>query len=182
MDILEVGEEYHGSPLIDKKQGTIRVGFININSLPKLGGAAKYDAIKCSIQASEVDFLGIAEPNKCWHLLEPEHTWREVSKTWWRDSNSVVAYNCFDIGANKIYQPGGSITTAINQMAHKVIASGVDETLLGRWSWLTIRGKNNILTTIYTMYRPCKSTSSENTTYSQQQLLRNRTNEMSLGP
>ena len=121
VDILEIGEEYHGSPLNDKRPGIIRLGFININSLPKMKGAAKYDAIRNSIAASEVDILGIAEPNKCWHLLEPEHTWKEVSKTWWRDSNSSIAYNSFDIGATKIYQPGGSITTAIEQMAHRVL-------------------------------------------------------------
>ena len=52
-------------------------------------------------------------------------------------------------------------------MSHRVLKSGVDDSMLGRWSWITLRGKNNIKTTFYCVYRPCHSTVTPNTTYSQ---------------
>ena len=166
VDITEPGTDYFGEQLKDKKQGVLRIGFININSLSKHKATAKYDSIRSSLAAGEIDIIGLAETNKCWHLMESENTWKEVSKTWWKDSHSSISYNSRDI-SDSVYLPGGTITTAINEYSHRIAGSGVDGTLLGRWSWITLRGKQGIKTTFFTLYRPCKSTTSDNTTYSQ---------------
>ena len=42
-DVLELHTEYLGDIMKDKQKGHIRIGFLNINGLPKFKGAAKYD-------------------------------------------------------------------------------------------------------------------------------------------
>ena len=163
-DVLELHTEYHGDKLRDKKEKTIRIGFININGLPKFKSSAKYDSIRQSILASEIDVLGIAESNRCWHKMIPDNTWKDLSKEWWKDSKSCIAYNLQDV-ESKIYQPGGVITVAIESMCHRVRAAGVDERKLGRWSWISLQGKNNLRTTIITVYRCCKTLSGTTSTF-----------------
>ena len=57
---------------------------------------------------------------------------------------------------------------AIETTASKVIDSGKDINM-GRWSWITLQGKNGICTTIISGYRPCRNTSTPNTVFLQQQ-------------
>ena len=166
-NVTELHTEYFGDTFRDKSTKTIRIGFININRLSKRKGTAKYDSLRSSLLASEVDILGIAETNRCWHKMQPEDTWRELSKEWWRDSKSVVGYNLDDLEP-RIYQPGGVITLAVEATCHRIVDLGIDTMKLGRWTWLTLRGRNDIKTTIITLYRCCKSLSGDNTTYSQQ--------------
>ena len=165
-DVTECMNEYFGDELQDKRSKTIRVGFVNINSLPKLSSAAKYDSIKASLTAAEIDIIGLAETNKCWYMMEAEHTWKETAKTWWKDSKHAIAYNTLD-QQPQLYQPGGVITSTINSISHRAFKSGIDPSGLGRWSWITLRGSNSIKTTIITTYRPCRSLQGPNTTFAQ---------------
>ena len=176
-DVIELHTEYHGDKLRDKQDKTIRIGFININGLPKYKSSAKYDSIHQSIKACEIDILGIAESNRCWHKMLPDNTWQTISKEWWKDSKSCIAYNLQDLDS-KIYQPGGTITVAIEGLCHRVRESGVDDRKLGRWSWLTLQGKNNLKTTIITTYRCCKTLTGTTSTYSQQVRYYNKTNHI----
>ena len=167
IDVTKTGKDYHGHQIKDKRKGIIRLGFININSLSKNKSTAKYNSIKQGLAAAEIDIFGLTETNKSWHLMPPSDTWNEIAKTWWKDSHRVISYNSRDISSSHLYQPGGTILTTINQYAHRVQASGVDDSKLGRWTWVSLQGKHDINTTIFSVYCPCKSTQSENTTYSQ---------------
>jgi hypothetical protein len=51
-------------------------------------------------------------------------------------------------------QYGGTDIFSINNTAHRVIAKGYDNSHLGRWSWTTLRRKNEYKLTIITAYRP----------------------------
>ena len=68
----------------------------------------------------------------------------------------------------EVNQPGGIISLGLNSTVSTVFKSGKDE-VLGRWSWMTLRGKNNIQTTIITGYRPCDNPSGPDSVYLQQQ-------------
>ena len=57
---------------------------------------------------------------------------------------------------------------ALNATTSRVFSSGKDE-IPGRWSWITLRGKNSIKTTIITGYRPCDNSHGHNNVYLQQQ-------------
>ncbi len=54
----------------------------------------------------------------------------------------------------KIKQYGGTAIFTVNDISHKVIARGKDNSNLGRWCFTTLRGKNNQLLTIITAYCP----------------------------
>jgi len=59
----------------------------------------------------------------------------------------------------------------LGQAAYRHYAHGVDQTGLGRWSWMEFRGKNEYATRVYTAYRPGGKpcTDSERTTVYHQQ-------------
>ena len=44
----------------------------------------------------------------------------------------------------------------LNNVSSAVLQKGQDLSGMGRWTFLTILGKNNSRTIIFTMYRPCK--------------------------
>jgi hypothetical protein len=50
-------------------------------------------------------------------------------------------------------QGGTAIVTHSRSSAH-TIASGGDSRKMGRWNWVTLRGKDQIMTTIISIYRP----------------------------
>jgi len=58
----------------------------------------------------------------------------------------------------KTYQPGGTSTLCINQMAHRTQPPGDDQLGLGWWCWMRIRGMHRFfLHVVVTMYWPCFS-------------------------
>ena len=44
----------------------------------------------------------------------------------------------------------------LNNVSSAVLQKGQDLSGMGRWTFITILGKNNSRTTIFAMYRPCK--------------------------
>ena len=49
---------------------------------------------------------------------------------------------------------GGTATATFDDFIFRISAQGVDERKLGRWNFITITGKNNLQTTIFTCYCP----------------------------
>ena len=82
-------------------------------------------------------------------------------------SKSVTAYLKHPVTPD-LNQPGGVLSMVIGDTTSSVVDQGRDDNL-GRWSWVTLRGKHNIKTTIITGYRPCGNTSTQNTVVLQQQ-------------
>ena len=46
---------------------------------------------------------------------------------------------------------------SLHKITSATINKGEDSSGLGRWTFMTILGKNNNITTIFNMYRPCDS-------------------------
>jgi hypothetical protein len=62
------------------------------------------------------------------------------------------------------------ITITTNKVCYRIITSGTDESRIGRWSWILLRGKNGIRVRIITLYRPVKSIGATSTYQQQRQL------------
>ena len=45
---------------------------------------------------------------------------------------------------------------ALSNISSAVLQKGQDPSGMGRWTFITILGKNNTQTSIFTIYRPCK--------------------------
>ena len=44
----------------------------------------------------------------------------------------------------------------LNNVSSEALQKGKDPSGIGRWTYITILGKDNTRTIIFTMYRPCK--------------------------
>jgi hypothetical protein len=170
-DITEENAEYFGNQLRRiTNNNTLRIGFININGFPESAANPKNKSIFNTISTKQIGILGIAELNKCWHLLNEKDKWKDRTRGWWESSHCVLGYNCNDGDIATPFQPGGTAVLSINTTCHRIIESGKDSTGLGRWSWSRYRGKHNVTLRIISAYRPCKpSNPGPNTAYSQQQ-------------
>ena len=52
------------------------------------------------------------------------------------------------------YEPGGVLLSTSGKCTAHIIKNGIDNRNLGRWTWITVKGKHNSQTTIITAYRP----------------------------
>jgi hypothetical protein len=67
------------------------------------------------------------------------------------------------------YLPGGTTTSVLGEQSSRVIQSGTDNTGMGRYSWVTLQGKENRTITMISAYRVCSTkTPGPFTAYSQQ--------------
>jgi hypothetical protein len=57
------------------------------------------------------------------------------------------------------FQPGGFLTTIVDQWTSRVLQKGQDPHGLGRWSYVTLQGKMSSKVTIITAYRVSQKTS-----------------------
>ena len=78
-------------------------------------------------------------------------------------SNSTVQ------AKNKNWLPGGTITSVLGRWTGAKITSGNDYSL-GRWSWISLKGKGNKIITLVNVYRvnPGHTNLGEYTNYKQQ--------------
>ena len=109
---------------------------MNINGLPSFNSHPKNEAIYQALQRNEIDSFRMAEVNKNWRKIRERHSWQRRTRGWWEAAKTTIAYNTQDCVVNSDFQPGGCIISCLNRVAHRVIKAGVDETKLGRWSWI----------------------------------------------
>ena len=57
------------------------------------------------------------------------------------------------------FQVGGTAMLMLGDVSFRISEQGADSRNLGRWSYITFKGKNNVTTTIFTCYCPCRSSS-----------------------
>ena len=57
---------------------------------------------------------------------------------------------------------------ALHEAQPRVVEKGVDDSGLGRWTWMRTQGKHGHFTRVLSAYRPCKSTATLGTVYRQQ--------------
>ena len=61
-----------------------------------------------------------------------------------------------NLKCNTYYKPGGTTMYTLNNISSAVLKKRNDKSGIGRWTFITILGKNNERTYIFTVYRPCK--------------------------
>jgi hypothetical protein len=120
----------------------------------------KNDRIVNFCHDHDVDFLGLTEPNKCWHKLPTDAQVRERFYGQWEHLHTSIAYNKMNPHALP-HQVGGAIGMSFNQAAHRVDSigggRGHDPTGLGRWTWTRFRGKGQVCLRAVVVYVPCVS-------------------------
>jgi hypothetical protein len=114
-----------------------------------------YSLSKCS--ALGIGAISIAETKLNWSGLSSHKMRQWFHQTWQFSSLSTSqASERF----SSYYQPGGSLTAIVDRRTPKVLEKGEDPYGLGRWSYITLRGKNSMKITIITAYRVNQKTPS----------------------
>ena len=66
----------------------------------------------------------------------------------------VAGYNTHEDFGQK--QQGSTFSLAFGQLASKVKNVGTDDSSLGRWSWMQLKGRDGHIIRIIMAYQPCK--------------------------
>ena len=150
-------DHFGDNPMYGALKDTLRIGFININGIPANNAQVKNELIRNAINKNKFDITAMTEINRYWFKIASHHRWRQRTNTWWEAAHHAEAFNSQDI-ATSAFQPGGTLITSINKIAHKVTDSGFDDSGLGRWSWTKYKGKCNSTLRVVALYRCCKPT------------------------
>ena len=126
----------------------------------------KMEKIKNIVCNHSIDILSLAEVNRDWRKVNTKNTIWEGTKGWKEHRRVQVSYNTTQ-SCDKICQVGGTATCVLNDSVFRICNQGQDERKLGRWSFISFNGKNNLKTTVLTCYCPVRSPN-PGSAYSQQ--------------
>ena len=85
--------EYQGNQIEEKRDNHFRIGFININGIPKTAKNPKNTNIQEILNKHNFDFFGFAKTNCYWPLAKDDDRWHERVREWnISHSKSVSAY------------------------------------------------------------------------------------------
>jgi hypothetical protein len=120
-----------------------------------------------SMKEFDVDIFGFAEINKAMDNFSEQRWFLTIQKQYYL-SRSVTSKSKFKMDTE--YKPGGTITTVIRKWQARSSEMGQDKQGLGRWSFVRLSSKKNIV--IVTAYQPCKTLGPSTTWMQQWSLLR----------
>ena len=158
-----------GSSYRSQSPYAVRIGFQNIQGLPRSPFAPKHAQIRSLIEFYRCDFFGVAELNLHFRILKSFEQWKERFRRLPRN-HSISASNQHFPPTRSPVLFGGVGQFSFNTLSHCAILSGCDPTGLGRWVWTRYQGRNSSYLRIITGYRPNPDTSdSPSTVFSQHQ-------------
>eukprot|EP00978_Attheya_sp_CCMP212_P007208 scaffold16728_cov60-Attheya_sp.AAC.1 len=92
-----------------------------------------------SLKYAQVDGFSFTETN-LWWTPEQTQTARALGSKWFRQL-SLVTSSSNDPTTRKAYQPGGTCTGVMNNLAGRITTQGSDPSELGRWTHMCLEGK-----------------------------------------
>jgi len=144
---------HFGDVITCKNKNTLRLGFQNVGGFPTQRGKIKDDTIRVGLTKWDFDIFGFAETNLDWRLLPEEDKFPSRTQEWW-ETQHVSWTNNRTAPPRQARQFGGTALFSINQVAHRVVEKGSDETNLGRWTWTRYQGRNSQTLRVVVAYRP----------------------------
>ena len=155
------GDQGWGDDPKHKTPRTLRVGFLNINTFPTSPFHPKNTLLRTHLTDHEIDISCLAELNTQWSLIHPDERLKERVRPWWAQSATNVSYN--SINTRSSFQPGGSAIICVDKAAARLFSRGEDQSKLGRWCWVRLRGRGGVFLRVISAYHPCQSTGPHST-------------------
>ena len=155
-------------PKNTKKNGTIRIFGQNVNGVSYLDNYSEWKIILETLHTQQCDVTCLTEINI--DVKNPEVKYALVHQAKMLDKNShIIMTGSSTKTQNSKSKRDVMVTMTRGNWSGRIIDSGADK--LGRWTYITMTGKNNQKLTIYTLYRVCdqKHNCSDCTIYLQQQ-------------
>jgi hypothetical protein len=92
-----------------------------------------------ALKDAQVDGFSFAETNLRW-TPEQTQTARSLGRKWFRQFRLATS-SSNDPTTRKAYQPGGTCTGVMNNLAGRITTQGSDPSGLGRWTYMCLEGK-----------------------------------------
>lgn len=141
----------------DKNEAYWRISIGNINSFPvEDNGSSNYklDMLKKLVVSNHSDLILISEHNRNIQNVQSAKQPNNLIKHWWPQTITRTSYLVSK--SKSTYEPGGTMIITHSKATRHTCRSGEDKYLLGRWNYITLKGKNGHYTTIISIYRPSK--------------------------
>jgi hypothetical protein len=103
-----------------------------------------------------IGVISLAETKLNWTNNVNHHTNRWFRQTW---DFSAISFSQVNEKFFSTFQPGGTLTSIVDHWTSRLRSKGQDPYGLGRWSYVTLRGKCDSLITIITAYRVSQKSS-----------------------
>ena len=116
------------------------------------------EKLKKLILTNDFDIIALTEINKDWRKISYENSIWGATQPWQEHRRIQVSHNTSS-PASRVYQPGGTAMMMLGELTFRISHQGDDPRQLGRWSTITITGKNEVNTTLLTCYCPVRSAS-----------------------
>lgn len=141
--------------IMKKQPGHWRIMIGNINSFPLRSNKQnqyKMEMLRTLMVGNCSDIILISEHNRNIKRLQHENNPAEIVRRWW--PRTVTRYSYLESNNSSTFEPGGTMIITNEQATAHTCKSGEDKQMLGRWNYITIRGKHEHYTTIISVYRP----------------------------
>lgn len=149
----------YGDNIREKPKHSLRIFFQNVKGFSYSSSFDDYKYYFSSLKAYGVDIAGLAETNTAWQHPHLQQDVRKVVHKLYRQSKLVFGSTIPEIdkcAPSEVYQSGGTMTVIQGPITSGVYGSAIeDETGLGRWSGITLRGHGDYKLSIITAYRTC---------------------------
>ena len=150
----------YGDPITHKSDGSLRLLFQNVHGLTHSTTLEDYRYYHQCLQALSVDVVGLAETNTCWSHHHLSADFRQATHRFYRQSKicfGAVSPSVDPCSQTETFQSGGNVTAVLGSLSSRVSGPNItDATGLGRWSGITLEGRNAQKLSIITAYRVCK--------------------------
>ena len=152
-----------GDRIIQKDKLTTRLFFQNVKGLTYSTSGEDYRYYLSCLQAYAVDIAGLAETNTCWSHPHVCSDFRTSLRRQYRQSKVRFGSPTPEIDPcppQESFQSGGSLTVVTDGLASCVngTINLSDTSGLGRWSGISLMGKDQTCLAIITAYRICSGT------------------------
>jgi hypothetical protein len=101
--------------------------------------------------------LSLVDTKLNWTKETSYHTANWFHKIW---NFSSISHSQINESFNSSFQPGGILTAVVDRWTSRVHSKHQDPYRLGRWSFVTLRGKQDTLITVISAYRVSQKSSS----------------------
>ena len=134
---------------------TIRVLTHNVKGISQLHNYYEFEMLMDYMENMQVDIAGVTEMNLDLNKKETSNTLKKILKK--LDRNAMASFSASKHRPKKdaVRKMGGTATIVRGNWSGRIIEVGQEK--LGRWSYLTLTGKNNKKIKFITCYRVCQS-------------------------
>lgn len=142
--------EAYGDLIGPKLEGTVRIGYQNINGIKKSKDMIGVEELE-AMREMNLDLVGLSETNYNW---DPDARNLLHTAAGLRFNNTARCAMSSCRSKVEGYLPGGTATISQGKFSGRVMKRGSDS--LGSFTWMAVRGKKDIGVIAITAYRVCQ--------------------------